>query len=497
MRLLITFISIYSISYAQQIFCKTVDEGSHDVGTSIIKTPSNEYIISGFLNGYDMEDGAIITLKSDFNVKFKGYRESPNYKEKLYKIKRLSNGKYIAVGESKGDFWVAIIDTQYPYFISEYKIGDTISTGGKEIAYDVVEAVNGYIIVGQYYTSETETYAYMVKVDNNFNVVWRKAVRLSPGLSLDHNKANAIIKTSDGNYVIIAYLYNVPFFMIKIDENGNTLWTKFYNSYAGEPYDILEESNGSLIVTSFCYPNDLCISKFNSNGDLIWTKSVEGSISQRPYSIIKTFDLGYLVVGEVNNDGYIVKFDNNGNVQWTRTVGSSSTYDQLYDVVQTPDSGYLAVGRMGTNMLIVKLDKNGNTCAPCNIDTYGTAGFKNPQAINVSITTISPTIHSAYIDRFFTSNFGNPTPICEATSISELENSQIYLNCKDKIIIKANIGYKFSAKIYNTNGILILKYDGVINNNEVYLDISKLRKGNYLLELDLNGKKIRRYLCAY
>jgi len=507
MRLLITSLTICSIVYAQETFCKTIT-GSFEVAKSIVKTPDGGYLIAGFTRTYGIgqEDGIVIKLKSDFSIDWIRTAGTSN-REEFVRIKPLSSGKYIVVGNflytgRNWDFRTAMVDlSTWPYVTGPiYDIGDTISTGldPDEIAYDIIEANNGYIIVGEYWTGSTGGDIYIVKVDIIFDVLWRIAVT-SPGSGSEW--ANSIIKTNDGNYVAVGH-FDIGLFMVKIDENGNFLWMRNYNNLYYYS-DILEESDGSLVVASECnWPTDICISKFNSNGNWIWTKYVSGgSLIERPYRIIKTLDGGYLVVGETqsfgsgsngSSDGYIVKFDNNGNVQWTRTVGSSSTYDQLYDVVQTPDSGYLAVGRMGTNMLIVKLDKNGNLCSPCNTGSGGSTASLTATSYNPSYTVFNPTIYS--IPSGFSSNQPNInfTPICASTVISELENASVYISCKkDRIIMRSDKSFNFSAKIYNLSGILISSYNGTINN-EFHLNTSHLKKGVYVLDIELNNKKIRK-----
>ncbi|MEO8148173.1 MAG: T9SS type A sorting domain-containing protein [Bacteroidia bacterium] len=99
---------------------------------------------------------------------------------------------------------------------------------------------------------------------------------------------------------------------------------------------------------------------FSVNAQIQWQKCLGGTNDDYPYSIILTYDSGFVVAGESNsNDGNvtgnhgsydycIVKLDANGNVQWQKSLGGSS-YEVGYCIIQTYDSGYAVSGYTYSN----------------------------------------------------------------------------------------------------------------------------------------------------
>jgi hypothetical protein len=106
-------------------------------------------------------------------------------------------------------------------------------------------------------------------------------------------------QTFDGGYIITGGWANI--FLIKTDENGDTIWTKMF--------------------------------------DLIISSGPENS-----FSVELTSDSGYIAVGKIfvpgnsNRDIYLIKTNSSEDTLWTKTYGDSSS-DQGNSVHQTTDGG--------------------------------------------------------------------------------------------------------------------------------------------------------------
>jgi hypothetical protein len=111
----------------------------------------------------------------------------------------------------------------------------------------------------------------------------------------------------------------------------------------------------------------------NASPDLTWQKTFGGSVADRAYSLVKTNDGGYAMVGTTNSFGsglinaWVVKTDSDGNLQWNQTysgVGQSIAES----IVQTNDEGYafagytysMAEGAGGLYTWLAKTDYTGN-----------------------------------------------------------------------------------------------------------------------------------------
>ena len=124
----------------------------------------------------------------------------------------------------------------------------------------------------------------------------------------DDDTGFSVQEISDGGYIIAGYTcsfgaqwYDV--YLMKTDENGDTLWTKIFG---GEGYDeaqaVLETTNNEYIVAgrTFSYgagSSDVYLIKTDANGDTLWTRTYGGTLNDEAYSIQHTSDNGYITAG--------------------------------------------------------------------------------------------------------------------------------------------------------------------------------------------------------
>src|SRR4051812_30988701 len=91
-----------------------------------------------------------------------------------------------------------------------------------------------------------------------------------------------------------------------------------------------------------------------------WQKSFGGSFGEAAYSVIQTFDGGYIVAGgggsndgdftgnHGNEDYWIVKLSSSGSIQWQKCLGGTNA-DEATEIRQTSDSGYIIAGTSNSN----------------------------------------------------------------------------------------------------------------------------------------------------
>lgn len=186
------------------------------------------------------------------------------------------------------------------------------------------------------------------------------------------------IQTEDNGYMIVGSsdsyeteitnnLGTYDFWIVKISQTGELLWTKNYGgSRTDEARAITASGDGNYIITGdtrssdqFVAENkgsaDLWMIKITPNGELIWEKSYGGSDFDVARSVIRTSDNGFLISGSTKssngditgnkggNDAWILKTDSQGDLLWQKTVGGSS-FDFAYDAIQKADNTIIAVG---------------------------------------------------------------------------------------------------------------------------------------------------------
>ena len=154
----------------------------------------------------------------------------------------------------------------------------------------------------------------------------------------------------------------------------DTIWTKTFGGPLADVGNSVKQTNdGGFIVagttSSFgAGGQDIWLIKTDENGDTLWTKTFGGAGNDRASNVVQTSDNGYAVFGTTNSYGnggddfLLWKTDPLGNTEWYKTYGSSST-ETLYDGHQTIEGGYIVVGdSIGQNAfaLVIKTDTYGN-----------------------------------------------------------------------------------------------------------------------------------------
>ncbi len=186
-------------------------------------------------------------------------------------------------------------------------------------------------------SSFNDNKVYLNIYDINQNLIWSKMLRdLVAESSYDTAYSFKILYTSDGGYIVsfIEFENGVSVFAsvtIKVDSQGNILWTKEWDE-AGDQYihSMIESSNGDLI---FAGHNNYIhyLLKTDSSGNEIWSSSYgwsTHSYGNTTYDVCETSDGGIATTGysklpeeDGSNERLIInKHDASGNFEWYKTI---------------------------------------------------------------------------------------------------------------------------------------------------------------------------------
>ena len=181
--------------------------------------------------------------------------------------------------------------------------------------------------------------------------------------------------------------------VLKIDNAGNTLWTRIWGSTAADQARAVASSSAGGTIYAGGYTagafdsqtnfggEDLCLSKFNPGGARLWSRiwgsgnndecrGVFVDFTDHPYAAGFTdgaFD------GQTNQgarDACVSKYDGGGNRIWTRLWGSSSTDEAHAVYVDVGGEVYVAgatwgafdaeTNQGGADLFLTKFDPAGN-----------------------------------------------------------------------------------------------------------------------------------------
>jgi hypothetical protein len=244
---------------------------------------------------------------------------------------------------------------------------------------------DGYLVAG--YTSSLGSGGkdvYVIKLDKKGKEIWSKTFG---GPSWD--VGTALCESGDGNFFVCGYTHSFgkgeeDVYLIKIDKNGNKLWSK---TFGGERLDManslsLTEDGGLLIgATSGSFSNntDFCLIRTDNQGNEIWSKpyASEGSRGHAfdwCNAMVGTRDGGALLTGYSDSqdvmDIHVVKTDAEGNEVWTKTFGNKPFYDFGNAVFELADGSCFVVGTTksivdrrviyNNDVYVAKLDPDGS-----------------------------------------------------------------------------------------------------------------------------------------
>jgi len=226
--------------------------------------------------------------------------------------------------------------------------------------------------------------------------------------------AHSVIQTQDGNLAVFGYSGSIDgdiidksnevydYWLIKIDLEGNLLWSKTYGG-SGEDVGekVIQTNDGGFAIVGYSKSadgdasnnegfHDNWILKLDAFGTIIWEKSFGFTGHDHAYSVLQTNDGGFFMTGflDVTASGgegnsrlqntlhgvgefWCHKLDANGNIVWRKYFGGSSN-DRSFDAVQANDGGFVITGFSESNDFdisnskgsydywVIKLDISGN-----------------------------------------------------------------------------------------------------------------------------------------
>jgi hypothetical protein len=366
--------------HAQITFQKTYGGGFSDWGNSIQKTSDGGYIITGGTNSFTSswyQDIYLVKTDESGNLEWTQSYGEDDGNETGRSVLQTNDGGYIVIGETfnfgqgGADFFLIRTNT----------IGDTLWT--KAIGKPSVDIGNsiaqtsdgGFILTGKTRggPSGTDYDIYLIRMDDDGNILWTKTYG---GVSDEYGES--VEQTTDGGYIIAGYGLsfgsgNWDLFLIKTDNNGDVIWSKTYGSQypdygycvkqtLDEGYVIVGTTGGSNINTWNAY-----LVKTDQYGNVSWSKTYDGPQSVWGSSVQQTTDGGFVIAGETLERALLIRTTETGEHLWSKTYGGTGE-DTGNSVILTNDGGFAITGYTASlpintfgDLYLIKTDANGNS----------------------------------------------------------------------------------------------------------------------------------------
>ena len=385
-----------------------------------------------------------------------------------------SQADLIKINKNNGDtLWVKKIR---PFNLSErcYKIKQT--------------ADGGFAFCGIRYTntSGTSSDATLVKTDSMGNVQWERTyggANYDFGFSLEF--------TSEGGYMILGTTYSYglgPYnmYLVKTDSLGNIIWQKTYgNNFESYGNSIVKTTDGNYVLVGGDYVSSDSLTayvvKIDTAGIIQWQKRYRGLARETEFTGVKQLSTGEIMVcgddqGDTLNNSYygiLKKLNNNdGSMVWNKNYhyfNTDSTQHYFYAMDICNDGGLVMAGMTIDAHHTVTSPRNGMWLVKT--DCMGNDSIWDSVAcpLNVGIAEQPKEISSMLV-------YPNPTSGLFTVRLND------YMNKESRI------------KISNLLGEIV--YEMKMMNSLSQIDISKQPSGIYFVsvigaELIVNQKIIK------
>jgi len=503
------------ILFAQKQFQTVFGGNNEEQSRKVLQTENNDYLVLGMTTSYGSGDKDISITRIDTNgiiiwTKILGtsIRDAP------YDLKTNPTGGYMIAA------WVLNDPPSYDdwYIIKIDENGNILSEtffGGNhdDEIMDMELTLNGeYLLAGSTWSFANSLVDICIaRMDQNLNLLWIKT--FGTGI---REYSRSVKRCNDGSFIIIGGQkdyndQNNRIIVLKIDENGNLVWSKKYSgSNEDWGFDIIETINGDCLAVGYTNSYgvgnyDILVNKIDTDGNLLWAKTYGGSNDDKAFKIKKVNNGSYFISGYTNSFGagdydvLLLNINDDGNVIGAFTFGGESDEGGRSFLEKTNDGGCIiasqtkSFGNGNYDNFIIKTDENGNSCCGAEIT-------------NMIVNTVSPEVnlinftigsgeeypnHNIITDEIdFPYEYiciddleiiGEDTVCAFATNIEYSINPNILIDLIWILPAGASISQNFSdTTIYvnfgNTSGYIYLQSNGCDDSilDSLYINISEI-----------------------
>lgn len=376
------------LSAGQTSWTKTYGGTYDDLFYSVKQDSEGGFVATGVTYSYGNQGQVYILRTDSLGNQIWAKTRGGSSDDAGQSVLQTDDGGFLVAGWTKS-YGPGIPTYANVYLIKTNLTGDTLWTrnyGGadEDCGYGLQKtADSGFIIAGSTKsTGAGEEDMYCIKTDSTGDTVWSRAYG---GAATD--KAQAIACASTGGYLLAGNTFSFGpgtpdssnGYLVRIDDNGDTLWTRTFGGIGNDGFHgVCAVPGGGFVAVGWSSGSGLSVDLFmvriDDNGDTLWTKLIGGTGHDDGFCIEPTPDGGFAIGGFTDSYGaggldvYHVKTDSLGSVLWTKTFGGTQ-WDFGQSIGATADGGVIMGGftySFGTgtpthcNAYLIKTDENGN-----------------------------------------------------------------------------------------------------------------------------------------
>ncbi len=338
----------------QIIWQDTLALDGSDWFRAIVPYDDDNFLISGTGDIGGNYDGIIRKFGNDGTLKW-----SLSYggvlHDRFHDMIETSDNCYVIVGETEidalsdnHDLWVIKVDSIGNEIWSK-TYGDTLF----DVGYSVKELSDGYIIAGSH--EDLNVDMWLLHLDNNGDLMWSRTFG-----GPDSENAYDVEIAVDGGFILTGTTYSFgngisDIWVMKTNVDGDSLWSVTLGGADRElATDAVISSNGGILVCGYTKSfgsgnHDAWLIKIDSNGDSLWSVLYGGEDVDRFYKVLTDVDDNTIVTGWTrsygsgNYDLLLNKYDQLGELQWDYFYGDENTQLGL-SILKNSALNYLLLG---------------------------------------------------------------------------------------------------------------------------------------------------------
>jgi len=317
------------------VWKKTYGGNKPDFPYHMLQAADGNYFIIGYSQSYGGGDYDVLLLKIDpagNTIWLKTYGGWGN--DQGLDIIATSDGNYMIVGNSNSaamadqDMFLIKIDPAGTVIWNKW-LGGSSNDFGNSIQQC---SDGGYIVLGNTFSFGAGGDAYLVKTDAGGNIAWTKTF----GGAL-YDEGVYLHLNTDGSYTFVVrdsstVGHDIDVRIIKTDMSGNVIWNKAYGGTKKDtPKMIQSTMDGGYVVAAITrsfglITPDMWIVKLDANGDTTWTRRYGGNQNEHCYVVRELSDGSLIATGKTSSyspdfEIIFLKMNSSG----TLTVGMEET----------------------------------------------------------------------------------------------------------------------------------------------------------------------------
>ncbi len=228
--------------------------------------------------------------------------------------------------------------------------------GNRDLAISVTQtSENTFMIAGISHVSVGNEDISLININSQGDTLWTERYDLGYGYTENTYK---VIQTKDSAFVCTGYILfprEAPWgelFILKVDKNGNMLWSKIYGGKNTEyGHDIVENNLGELYITGFYTTSensDMWLLKTDAKGDTLWTRKYDWGDNDIGEAIT-LLQNGNIIIGgrshteEGFEDIRVTELNRYGEILWSQLYGDYN-WDQVFSIERTSEPGFVLSG---------------------------------------------------------------------------------------------------------------------------------------------------------